>query len=296
MNLPCSEAQLERRKELQKQYTFGWYTHPPKLKPRVPPVKSVDYGKIMTEYDGTTIVTRPQIRIKAIRQEVKESCQRLQRIKNGYSLQKTLEKSAIREYEIEEPQVLRMDSPRLNFRKTSKNWVHVYPDVTMEKNTASDIQNEVNMMIHSIHEEDRLRNNHLVSEINRRNRRRQHAITKQYNEIERYGMDECRIRARRDATMSVLKERREEPWWSDFVASLPSDPTTISCLRELTRHDFTVHGVKLACANTAHFTRMKQILEIANDTGQFMPRFKLFEIFQKTEKQNLMGENERIRT
>ena len=285
---------LERRREINSQYTYTHYTRPTTCPPLVlapktaSAVKQSDCNGVIAKFEGTAIVKRPTFRIKEMRQEIRDARDRLQRVKNGYPLEQIV-KPCETEYPVEEPEVVEFHTPRRKRARRGRPAVYVYAREMVEKNSVAEIQNEFNVLRYLLNEEDRKRNNAVIGDINRRNRRRHYALAKEYEDVERHGMGTARLRAKRAAQMSALKEKREDDWWRDFVESLPHEMRVMHWLSVIGRppklDEATVRGIYREAATTRSDYRLcKELLEKANGYGHFLPDYKLMMIFESVEK------------
>lgn len=285
---------LERRREISSQYTYTHYTRPTACPPvlltpkMTVPAKQNDFNAVIAKFEGTAIVKRPKFRVKEMRQELRDAKDRLQRVKNGYPLERIV-KPCGTVYPVEEPEVVEFRTPRRKRVRRDKAAVYVYSDETFAKHSVAEIQNEFNIFRYQLNEDDRRRNNVMIGDINRRNRRRHYALAQEYQDVERYGMGTARMRAKRAAQMSALKEKREDEWWTDFIESLPQEMRIMHWVSVLgkpkTLDEITVRTLYREAATTrTDYLLFKELLERANGFGHFLPDYKLMLIFESVEK------------
>ncbi|EAY15922.1 hypothetical protein TVAG_165500 [Trichomonas vaginalis G3] len=239
-----------------------------------------------------------------ILKEIRDADRRIRRVKAGIPINKVfsertdpipLQKVPKTEFLTEEQAIRPFTSyiaPQMEPR------LHLYnvhpPDTTTIGDLAS---NEIEGILYRINEEDRLRDNEIVSSINRRSARRHKNMKVQYENSLKYGMEEAQIRARRSAALSALKERRTESWWQDFINDFPSEdvnPEQLKILRYLSKAQFTEPGIVefLQLADDKRWLPLyyKPILRAANEHGHFLPELRLGILLKTTQDHKIASQ------
>jgi hypothetical protein len=169
----------------------------------------------------------------------------------------------------------------------------VFPSAVFAGDPTALTQNELNRFKHSIHEADRQRFNETIEDLNRRNRRRPFALHRQFEDFNKFGMPEAKRRAQRSARLSVLKEKRNDSWWPEFIGEFRQDGksnTELWQLDLLTRvPEFTQESIAWLYreALTAHKAgkKFKEMLKRINDLSEAVEPYKLIMIFKEVEEQ-----------
>lgn len=306
----CNQILL-KRKEITEKYSYNRYTLPrapdlPPITPRrkiqlIPKSHTIrDVSDKVDELEKTTILTRPNDPIKDLRREVRESDERLLFIKTGHSIDHLNCNNFKNSYIYEPPQqppmnlkdkVLENKSTSHHFNDSNSN-VYVYHKKSMAIDSASEIQNEFNLMKHSINEVNRKRYNKLVKELNLRNERRPYALQQMYKDMEKYGIAESVARAKRVRQFSSLKIKKDEAWWDNFIDSIPEDLQTKKTIKFV--NDFS----NIFFYNEENITKFifnfsktdksqticHSLMILANKAGSFIDENRLEFIFYKAEK------------
>jgi hypothetical protein len=239
----------------------------------------------LAQVEGATIISRPTKRIKELRRELKESNARLQSVKNGRPLGRAIDPSP-NSYELEEPRSLQFNSPDFFFPPKAE---YLYPRGAVARNSAAAIRNEFNFLRHAINEDDRKRNNKLITDMNRRNRRRPYAIAQQFADFGRYGIEEARRRAERADRLSALKEKRNEDWWVAFVVECGEALDDLRFLQMIAdAKSFGESAVRAMYTKAVRKRRdskmMRQLLERVNQVALFLPDFRMKRILDTVEE------------
>jgi hypothetical protein len=286
------DERVARRRELHHQYTYHFYNRPPPLDPIVftAPTRATGMSispavdALVAQFGGATIVSRPTKRIKEIRQELKESNARLRSVKNGYALADVVTGS--REfYALEEPKIVSPTNPDTLSCKAE----YVYPQKVIEKNTVGEIRNEFNLFRHFINEDDRIRNNSMMRDFNRKKRRRRYAMAQEYDDFRRYGREEAHRRAQRADAVSALKETRNEEWWPRFVMDCANQFKDLSPLslmaKAMTFDEFTIPQIyRRAMTRGYNQEVVRAMIEHANEVAGLLSDGHLKVILDAEEK------------
>jgi light-regulated signal transduction histidine kinase (bacteriophytochrome) len=243
---------------------------------------------IVSKFAGTQIVVRPTDRLKEIKQEVRESNQRLQSVKSGRPIDHCLQ-APFSLCEVEDAPYLELSySNSLNPLFSTKA-DYVYPPGAVPRDSAADIQNEFNILRHCINEEDMQRNNRLMKEINHRNRRRHYAMPKQYKDFRRNGIKASAKRAQRESQLSALKTERCEPWWPAFVEDRGKIGENLEILERIAKiQTFAEPDMRNvyrgALLKGRGAPQLREYLERANEMGNFLPDWELSSLFDRLEE------------
>jgi hypothetical protein len=286
------DARLVRRREVNRLYTYGRYTRPPPLSPRVliPPATttgwthSPDLNALVAQFDGATVLSRPCRRTREVRQEIRESSALLQSVKNGYPLDHVI-RAPPPDFPIEERRGIHVTGPDTFSLKAE----YAYPPGAIARDCAADIRNEVNWLRHSINEEDRERNNSMITDMNRRRRRRRYAIIHEFDDYRRFGREEAHLRALRREQLSALREQRAEDWWPVFVREAGENGSDVGIVRLFAdTKEFDEHGIerlyRKAIGTYRNYESVRELIDHANELAQFLPPYKLHMILDKVER------------
>lgn len=221
--------------------------------------------------------------------EIRDSEKRIKRVRAGISINKVFAETS-------EPIPLQT-VPKSNFMSEEESirpftsyiapqteprphLYNVHPPATASVGDRA--ANSVEGILYQITEDDRKRDNEIITNINRRNARRFKNIKAQYDNSLKYGMEEAQKRARRGAALSALKEKRTEYWWADFINEFPVgdvSPEQLVILKHLSKATFTEPGIiafiQEADARNWSNYYLRIIMKAANDHGHFMNPIRL---------------------
>lgn len=259
-----------------------------------------DVGQMIADLEETIVLKRPRMDPIELRKELKASSARLQKIKNGTALSKVVRQPSII-YPLQKARRVAFMDEREAIRAPRG---YVVPQVPRppEFVLPSDIcddpvavtHNEFNKFKNQIYEEDRMKYNQVVEDLNRRNRRREKNMCEEYEDMMKYGLREARRRAQRAGRLSELRCKREERWWQEFVGEYKKDgrnPMDLvfldmlanagefsgSSLASVYREGLVKHR---SCAK-----KLKDMILRINELGRIVEPYKLNMMFKDVEGQ-----------
>lgn len=303
---------LLKRKAITEQYTYTPYNLPkapsppaisPRRKKQLIPVtrKFQDVGNIVDQIEGTTILTYPHDAIADMRQEVRDSEKRLKLIKNGYSIQKAVLDN-YKKCEFQQTKTLHLKDRIISdnagvARRSVRNTSNVYVYHEQNSISASEIQNEFNILRHNINEMKRKQYNEVAKEINLRNRRRPYALRQMYHDMEKYGLEESVIRARNSRRYSSLKNKRDDIWWDSFIDSIPNElrnENTMKIISDFSAiHNYHLKIIKqfvIEHSKTLELLQLcEEIIKAANKQGNFIESWRLDLLFESIKEKRIQS-------
>lgn len=295
------DERLRIRYEMMQTYTYTPNSPPPGLQSarsprRFNPNTNIDPSNVVKEFEGTMILSEPKDTINIYREELKEAQLRVQCVKNGIPLAKVV-KIGRKYHPLQSP--MYVDFTKTEPVTASKLYpqcqrpnIYVFPSKALPINTAASIKNGLNFMHNFQNEENLERQNRFIDDLNERNRRREYSLVKEYKDYCKHGLDEARRRARRSATLSNLKVRRDESWWYDFVSSIKKNGKNdyvLKVIDQLSQIDgFDELNIQAfygrAKDKTKSTSLLRKMFEKANEFGHFLPEYKLKMILDKVDK------------
>jgi hypothetical protein len=309
MSFQTTTGRLEQRREIYEKYTLHHYLalgigsldDPRRV--RKPP-QELEFHKrvapLLQKLDDTIILHRPELSYRTVRKDLKAASARVQKIRSGISMARVLD-AEIPEYPLQEAKKFTImeekDIRRISRREPApiiySNACYVVPSEIFKDSPVLDTQNQFNRFRNYIYEGDRYHQNQLIQELNKRNRRRRHALPKQYEDMTKYGLTESHRRARRAERLSSLAEGRKEEWWKDLVASVPKEGRnkmdlvyleTLTTAKEFNEATFK-EMYHYVLSRNKNDKRFREILVDINERGGYMEPFRLNMILRDEESE-----------
>ena len=293
-NYKTKAQMLDLRKTLDNKYTYNLRIGKLPQKVYSPKKQAInalpgltindDINSMIREADEIYRVRSPRPIHKHFFEDIRNSEKRIMRVRCGqpinhvftgkqkqYDLEEIPKSEKLSEKESITPSkeyVVPQLEPKLGFY--NKNEEKITPLSAREENRLQGI-------IFRINEQDRQINNQILEDINRRNSRREKSMRLQYSTYLKKGMRAAQREAKRNEALSVLKTKREEKWWPDFIESYKTEcnsPEELNVLKELVNVKFDELGLMqfLKICEEMNWPPWlyKQILHQANDAGHFM--------------------------
>ncbi|OHT01322.1 hypothetical protein TRFO_31865 [Tritrichomonas foetus] len=265
---------------------------------QIPPltIKS-DIKTKLKQLEHTEILTAPRFDPYELHKELQASSIRLLKIRNGMPLSQVVHEPGPTYQPLTPRRVNYADNKQILFPpreyvvpNLQRKSQYVLPP-SEDESPATKAQNQLLRFKNQIYEADRKRFNANLEELNRRNRRRPHALSQQYEDYVKYGLKESQRRAERAACLSALKERRQEAWWPDFVNEFPKDGKSKRDLEYLemlasvpTFNEETIFNLYTeAISKYKNAEPFKELLEKINQIGKYVQDYKLMMIVKKVE-------------
>ena len=296
---------LQLRKTLDEKYTYNPRINKyPKrvLSPRrqialgMPSISvDTDLERARIEADGILKVRTPKPIHRQIYYDLKEQEKRVMRVRAGQPISHVFHDENPRQWKLQEMPKNEILTEKQAITPTRKYLVpqmdppigyyikHPRPDMPIGDLSINGLKG----IMFEMNETERKKNNEILEEINRRNMRREKSMRIKYQTYLKKGMKAATREARRQEALSVLKTKRREEWWPEYIESFKQeehDPLELKILNELLKTSFDEPGI-MTFLNTCEVENWppwlyKQMLRTANDYGKFMPPIKLGALLQ----------------
>jgi hypothetical protein len=303
------EDKLQARKHLQEAYTFHDSSKhaervlsPRERRTQAVPVLTIhtDVATMLSQLERSVVLRPPRLVFREVDRELQAAANRVLQIQSGKTISKVCQ-TAKPPYPLQHLHRVEFMAEREAISpprgyvvpQVPRPAQFVFPSAVVAGDPAALTQNELNRFRHSIHEADRQRLNETIEDLNRRNRRRPFAIRRQFEDFNRLGMPEAKRRAQRSARLSVLKEKRTETWWDEFIGEFRQDGRSntelwqldlLTRVPEFTKESFAwLYREELARRKAGK--KFKAMLRRVNELSGALEPYKLRMIFKEVEGQ-----------
>lgn len=259
-----------------------------------------DVNQMISELEETIVLKRPRMEPIELRKELKASSARLQKIKNGTALSQVVRQPSII-YPLQKARKVGFMEERDAIRAPRGYVVPQVPrppEFVLPSDLCADpvsiTHNEFNKFKNQIYEEDRMKLNQVIEDLNRRNKRREKNMCEEYEDMMKFGLREARRRAQRAGRLSELRTRRTERWWSEFVSEYkkdgknPMDLVFLDLLSSVSEFNgTTIGGVyrEGLVKHRSYAKKLKDMILRINELGRIVEPYKLNMIFKEIEGQ-----------
>jgi hypothetical protein len=303
------DDKVRERRKIRESYTFQRCGHidredrvlsPRQRQSQTIPILTIhtDTDRMVRKLQHTVVLQRPRMDQAEVRRELQASSARIQHIRAGAPIS-TVSRQPYTIYPLQEPHLVDFIDEREATRPPRHYVVPQVPRPSEYVFASGDVgpdpidiaENEFNKMRNRIAEDDRAANNRLLTELNRRNKRRHEAIGTQYEDLIKYGMTEANRRARRAAKLSELKEARTDSWWSGFVDEFPqvgksvTDLIYLEMLAKVPEFNELTFGAiyRDALMRFKDGRNFKEVLTRVNELSGAIQQYKLLMIYKDIE-------------
>ena len=300
---------LKRRRKLRDTYTYSQFHRleedvvEPKnvISARKYPALTIksDVAQKLRQLEKTEVLSQPRYEAVELHKEIQRSSLRILKIRNGAPLSQVIREPG-QQYDHLTPRRVNVAErneilhPRREYNAPGlrRKSEFVLPPGMKEDTPAMKAMNQIQYLKNQIYEADRMRLNAMLDEINLRNRRRPYALSQQYEDYVKYGLEESQRLAERSGKLSSLRKKRNEKWWQDLINQIPrvsKSKTEIQYLDMLANVPFfdEFNFSRLYSQAIEKFKDPKPFRDLLlhiNKEGGYLPDYKINMVFKAVDK------------